>query len=607
MADYFTLLKRAVDGLESNTGMARRAVYERARTALVNQLKQIDPPLSPSDITKQRLELEEAIRKVEADAAQAVFQSAAKPAAPASAEAVTGDIADTDETDEARDAAPDTAPDVPAPEPVAADADKAAKVEEDETGTDGEPEAMRASPSSDDVDPVQPAPAIVTEPATEVTTGSPQTEEAHAPARPVEPASGEPEQKKVAKVDPAPDLAAGRHVLKEAVVEAEQLGGATRAMSATMREIEQETQEDVGREAEDGRAAVSSEQADSVDMPRQGGGFGRFLMWLIVVVLLGGAAGALYMNKDSLMSLVTAGFDTSEAGGKEGASGQATGGTGGAASGVATGPKKITERVTENGIVKGEEGGATKPVVNKTRVVTTQPIVAKPETTDVNGQPTAPAAQAAGDQTPKPQTPAGDTTTATKPQSVEKTTKPQAIVVGQRATLIEEGTIDPSKNEVTAGVVTWAFKPNPNDLESKTKVLIGTFNIADRGLSGALIIRDNEDETLPASHMVELTFKVSGKSSIEGISTIPGMLLKDTEQASGAVLIGKATRVTDHYFWIGLSNIETERTMNEDMLRTKGWIDVPVVFKNGKRGILTLEKGIPGMQAFQDALAAWGQ
>ena len=74
MTDYHPLIARAVDGLERSTGEARRALYERARTALVTQLRGVDPPLSESEITKERLALEDAIRKVEADAARLSLQ-----------------------------------------------------------------------------------------------------------------------------------------------------------------------------------------------------------------------------------------------------------------------------------------------------------------------------------------------------------------------------------------------------------------------------------------------------------------------------------------------------------------------------------------------------
>src|SRR5215813_2490402 len=70
MADYYPLIARAVAGLERNTGDARRALYERARTALVAQLRGVTPALSESDVTRERLALEEAVRKVEAESAR---------------------------------------------------------------------------------------------------------------------------------------------------------------------------------------------------------------------------------------------------------------------------------------------------------------------------------------------------------------------------------------------------------------------------------------------------------------------------------------------------------------------------------------------------------
>src|SRR5882672_1323551 len=100
MADYYPLVAKAVAGLEKNTGEGRRMLYERARTALVAQLRGMnDPPLTEAEITRERLALEEAIRKVEAEAARrgrevpraepakadaAPNAPAAKPAPPAS-------------------------------------------------------------------------------------------------------------------------------------------------------------------------------------------------------------------------------------------------------------------------------------------------------------------------------------------------------------------------------------------------------------------------------------------------------------------------------------------------------------------------------------------
>jgi hypothetical protein len=71
MADYYPLIARAITGLDpAAPGESRRALYERARAALIAQLRSVEPPLSESEITRERLSLEEAVRKVESEAAQ---------------------------------------------------------------------------------------------------------------------------------------------------------------------------------------------------------------------------------------------------------------------------------------------------------------------------------------------------------------------------------------------------------------------------------------------------------------------------------------------------------------------------------------------------------
>jgi len=90
MADYYPLISRAVSGLDQNTGENRRVLYERARTALVNQLRGVEPALDEGDITHERMALEEAIRKVEAEAAEAA-EASAKAAPPLAEEMPAGE------------------------------------------------------------------------------------------------------------------------------------------------------------------------------------------------------------------------------------------------------------------------------------------------------------------------------------------------------------------------------------------------------------------------------------------------------------------------------------------------------------------------------------
>jgi hypothetical protein len=67
MADYYPLISKAVAGLDPDApGESRRALYERARAAL----RTINTPLIEAEITRERLALEEAVRRVEGEAAQ---------------------------------------------------------------------------------------------------------------------------------------------------------------------------------------------------------------------------------------------------------------------------------------------------------------------------------------------------------------------------------------------------------------------------------------------------------------------------------------------------------------------------------------------------------
>src|SRR6266480_7372673 len=88
MADYYPLIARAIAGLDpSAPGESRRALYERARAALIAQLRGVQPPLSESEITRERLSLEEAVRKVESEAAQRARDATRSGDAPRSGDA----------------------------------------------------------------------------------------------------------------------------------------------------------------------------------------------------------------------------------------------------------------------------------------------------------------------------------------------------------------------------------------------------------------------------------------------------------------------------------------------------------------------------------------
>ena len=71
MNDYYQLITKAVAGLDPDApGESRRALYERARAALLAELRTVNPPFTEAEITRERLALEEAVRRVEGEASQ---------------------------------------------------------------------------------------------------------------------------------------------------------------------------------------------------------------------------------------------------------------------------------------------------------------------------------------------------------------------------------------------------------------------------------------------------------------------------------------------------------------------------------------------------------
>jgi len=85
MADYFQTVSLAVARLAKNDSENRQALYGRARVALVEQLCEITPRLSDTQLINEQIDLEKAIRKVEsqhADATDVKAGTAVTPIAP---------------------------------------------------------------------------------------------------------------------------------------------------------------------------------------------------------------------------------------------------------------------------------------------------------------------------------------------------------------------------------------------------------------------------------------------------------------------------------------------------------------------------------------------
>ena len=178
--------------------------------------------------------------------------------------------------------------------------------------------------------------------------------------------------------------------------------------------------------------------------------------------------------------------------------------------------------------------------------------------------------------------------------------------VREYAMLYDEDLSDPQGRQYLGSVV-WRAEPvnvagKPHELAIRAEI-----EVPSRRLRMTLSFRRNLDPALPASHVVELTFRVPADFDGGGISNVPGFLMKVNQQARGLPLSAVTVKVSDGMFMVGLSNAAMDRERNLKLLSERSWFDIPIVYANQRRAILAIDKGYSGEQVFKTAFMAWDQ
>lgn len=513
MADYYPLIARAVAGLDKNTGEARRALYERARTALVAQLRGTDPPLDEAEITRERLALEEAIRKVETEAARRARQDTAPPpppAAPPSSPAAPSAPAAPQAAP--RPQQPPAVPRPPLPQPPAA-------------------RPQPPQPPAPRPDITRPAPQKPLGPPAPAAPRTTLTDEAmkgfrESAGAPVPPPSPPPAPKTPPR-DPFAEISAAHdfdRLETRAQPRLDEAALRPRRRDADLVESLQELEEPDDYPAR-GRPGGEEDEAPP-PLRRAPRSYGGLIKMLVLLALAGGLIGFLYWQRGPIGELYQA---------------------------LRGAPAQQQAQQTETPAQQG-----------------------RPKITDRIG----PGAQ-----------------------------KEQAAVpaVAQRVVLYEEEPNDPQGKRFIGSAI-WrtenvsAGPGQPGDLAVRADV-----EIPERRITMSMTIRRNTDQTLPASHTIEIMFNLPADFSGGSINNVPGVLMKQAEQTRGTPLAGLAVKVTNGFFLIGLSAVESDLQRNIQLLKERSWFDIPIVYANNRRAILAIEKGTPGEKAFAEAFAAWKQ
>ena len=220
-----------------------------------------------------------------------------------------------------------------------------------------------------------------------------------------------------------------------------------------------------------------------------------------------------------------------------------------------------------------------------------------------------PGTDAAAPETPgAPGTPGTETAQAQPAAPAEpQGEQPATVPVGQRAIFYEERT-SASGGSAESGSTVWSLvQESPGGDQPPEPAIRADASIPGKDIQLRMTIRRNGDPTLPASHIVELIFLTP--DSFEGgvIDNLLRMTMKETEEATGNPVLGVPAKIGDGFFLIALSDGKAETDANMQLFRRMKWIDIPIVYRSGRRALMTLERGLPGDKVFEDALRAWSQ
>jgi hypothetical protein len=551
MADYYPLIARAIAGLDpSAPGESRRALYERARAALITQLRGVQPPLSESEITRERLSLEEAVRKVESEAAARAREARSSGAAPRAGDAFRRG------TPRSAEGAPPPGPSSRPPRPSAAPTPPPSRNDRPPLGQDDRPDQSPRSSRPSRAESPFPPPRPPTPPPSSpppISLDEPPLPPVRDRAPPLPP-SGPGRRGPDNGGSPSPGMRGFRDIAADADDLGRAAAQANRAARKTYANVPSPSPEFDRLEPslEPGDQPFSYD--DAVD------------------------EGDRYTPPPPPAPRTRIGADRNREPKPKRAR---AGGVFPFKSAIAIGIVLILVGAAilwGKSIVSGVGGlFKSQPAVEQPKDTSTP--LSKPKIPDRVGQ----------------------------PSSSSSSTDQPAAQVAQKVVLYDEDPSDP-KGKQYVGSVVWRTEPIKATGNQKPDIAVrADIDIPDRKFKMTMSFRRNTDASLPASHTAELTFILPPDFSGGGVSNVPGILMKSNEQARGTPLAGLAVKVTDGFFLVGLSNVDADRARNIQLLKERSWFDVPLVYSNQRRAIIAIEKGAPGERAFNDAFAQWGE
>ncbi len=214
------------------------------------------------------------------------------------------------------------------------------------------------------------------------------------------------------------------------------------------------------------------------------------------------------------------------------------------------------------------------------------------------------AAPPATSATPAASVPAASAPAAPAAAQPTGTTEAAPVASTEKMFLYEER-IGQSSPTAIQGSVAWSLQHEAGSDGRQEATVQATVTVPERNLSALLTFKRNSDPSLPASHIVEVVFSLPPNFEGGAIESVQRISLKRTEQDRGDALIAVPAKITDDFHMIALNDYPDARKANLDLLASRDWIDIPITYRNGRRALLTMQKGSTGGEAFTAAIKEW--
>lgn len=179
------------------------------------------------------------------------------------------------------------------------------------------------------------------------------------------------------------------------------------------------------------------------------------------------------------------------------------------------------------------------------------------------------------------------------------------VPVGQRAIFYEQTTSTAEGSAETGSIVWSLVQESPGGDAPPEPAIRGEVTIPGHSLQLRMTIRRNADQTLPAGHIMEMIFLTPENFAGGAIDSVLRVAMKGTEEETGSQLLGIPAKIADGFFLFALSDTPAEMEANVELLQGQSWIDVPIIYRSGRRALMTMEKGLTGERVFNEAIEAW--